>query len=181
MKKINHPKHGECYELTDSKDIEFAKIAQGATVKKTILLSGNKTPNEDLVIREKYLVREKSVKTSRSEVSSASSKFAKNTSIPSGDMVNINTATPHRTDDGLGFWRKFLFLFDLVDSSGVSRTEESTPVSDRVEKDISYSHRSSTNSGVEKDTSSSYSTSDSSWSSSSGSSGDSGSSGGSGD
>ncbi len=58
MQKIDHPKYGSCYELTHPQDKGFAQIAQGAKVNATTLPSGTKTPTEDLVIREKYLVKE---------------------------------------------------------------------------------------------------------------------------
>jgi hypothetical protein len=58
MQKVDHPKYGSCYELTEQQDIGFSQIAQGATVNETILPSGTKTPAETLVIREKYLVKE---------------------------------------------------------------------------------------------------------------------------
>ena len=57
MEKIEHPKYGTCYELTKPQDIGFSRIAQGATVNNTTLPSGTVTPTEDLIIREKYLVK----------------------------------------------------------------------------------------------------------------------------
>lgn len=42
--------------LTDSRDIQFSKIAQGAVVNETILPSGFKTPAHDLVIEGEKLV-----------------------------------------------------------------------------------------------------------------------------
>jgi len=56
MKKIKHGKHKGCYKLTDEQDINFAAIAQGATVRKTILPSGTETPDKNLAVQGKYLV-----------------------------------------------------------------------------------------------------------------------------
>lgn len=57
MQKIEHPKYGSCYELTEPQDISLAKMLEGATVNNTTLPSGTKTPAEDLIVREKYLVK----------------------------------------------------------------------------------------------------------------------------
>jgi hypothetical protein len=67
MKEIQHAQYGQCYELTEPQDIAFANIAQGARVNNTTLPSGTKTPEENLLIRGKYLVSaaEKPPRTTR--------------------------------------------------------------------------------------------------------------------
>lgn len=56
MKKIQHPKYGDCYEMTEPNDVAFSKMAQGALLNETVLPSGTKTPAENLWFRGKYLV-----------------------------------------------------------------------------------------------------------------------------
>jgi hypothetical protein len=50
MENYNHPTYGQCLKLTQQKDIQFTKIAQGALVNKTTLPFGTVTPSKDMRI-----------------------------------------------------------------------------------------------------------------------------------